>query len=494
MSVPKITPALRLHLARTAWGWVPTQGQAQVILSDALNKTVVCGRRWGKTESGAIDDVTSLLTQENWLSMVVAPSRDQVMINFKTARELLDKFPDVKGIYQCTETPHPQITIKTDKGIRQILYRTAGDDGKYIRGHGAILKTKMKRIRVDEAAFIKDYVIRNVIEPMCLDDGAELILQGTPFGKNHFYARYREGDKTDSLYNSYCESFHFPTASNPHKNDLAFERIRQSLGEDSLQWKCEYLAEFIDSASAVFDWDLIESCFYDPYDGSGNKRVFSTYMAGIDLARYSDYTVVLLGGFDRGQLWVSDMDRFNQQDWVAQKARIFDIVQRYKAVGAIDSTGEGDAVVDDLVVGEFAGDEKGKVRQRPGLALDKVRITSNAIKRDLIDKLHVRMSQGLIKIPYGSPDSSTGEDKWNLLVDELKYYTYTMTDTGRITFQADSSHHDDCVMALALMNKRAFGNFELRHTVESPSPDTWIGTCKMLDDARKQNQRLVIGA
>ena len=484
-AAPVIGRSGRLKLAETLWGWRPTPGQAALLMCDATYKTAVCGRRWGKTESGAIDDLTSMLMSPGWVSMVVAPSRDQVMINYRAAKELLERVSDFKGCWRSRETPHPEIVF----GDRTILYRTAGDDGKYIRGHGA----KMKRIRVDEAAYIKKSVIEGTIQPMSWDEGAELVLQGTPFGKNYFYLRYRQGDVEDTMYDGHSRSFRFPSSSNPHLNRVAWELTKAQLGEDSLQWRCEFLAEFVDSASAVFAWDLIESCFYDPYDAKGRLKTYGTYMAGIDLARYSDYTVVSVAGFDRGLLNVCDMDRFNELDWVAQKARIYDMVNRYDAVGAIDATGEGDAVVDDLIVGEFVGNDDGRAKKRDGLMLEKVRISTNQIKRDLIDKLKVRMSQGLVKIPYGGRDSKTGEERWTLLVDELKYYTYTMTDSGRVTFAADAGYHDDCVMSLALLVKRAFGNFETRRVQEHYPPESFGWVCEQLDKARKQDKRRVVG-
>jgi hypothetical protein len=475
----------RLKFAEAVWGWRPHAAQAAVWMSAATNKTEVCGRRFGKTEGGALDDVTCLLLVPGWSSMVVAPSRDQVMINYQEAKAKLESDKDLRRLFRCRETPHPEISIDD----RVILYRTAGDDGKYIRGHGK----KIKRIRVDEAAYVKQSVVEGVIEPMCLDMGAELVLQGTPFGKNYFFLRYREGQAGDSRYDGFSQSWQFPTATNPHLDRRAYGRIQHRLGADSLQWRCEYLAEFVDSASAVFGWDLIESCFYDPKDSKGRPLSYASYFAGIDLARYSDYTVVAVGGFDRGLIHICDMDRFNQIDWVQQKARIFDKIERYKAQAAIDATGEGDAVVDDLVAGEWLADGDGRSKKRSGLMLEKVRITSNAIKRDLIDKLKVRMSQGLLKIPYGSADSATGESRWDLMVDELKYYSYTLTESGNIKFAADAGYHDDIVMALALLMKKAYGQFETRRESVYFPPESWGRVCAEIDASANQEERVAIG-
>lgn len=456
-----------------------------MFLDTSPNKVLTCGRRWGKTEGGAVDDVTCLISIPYWTSMVVAPSRDQVMINYREAKQLLESIPDFAPLLRCRENPHPEIVL----GDRMILYRTAGEDGKYIRGHGK----KIQRIRVDEAAYIKQRVIEQVIEPMCLDLGAELILQGTPFGKNIFYERFREGDPSDPRYDGCSRSWRFPTSCNPHLDHRAFNRIKHRLGEDSMQWRCEYEAEFIDSAAAVFPWDLIESCFYDPYDDEGRRRVYSRYVGGLDIARYSDYTVAMIGGFDRGMIHVVDMVRFNEQDWRTQKAIIYDLFHKYDATGSADATGEGDAVVDDLRAGEWIEDDDGRVKARPGLRLEKVRITSNALKRELIDKLKLRMSQGLFKFPYGAADVDTGNDHWNVMVDEFKYYSYTMTETGRVTFSADSGYHDDTVMAAALMIRQVYGNFQAMEESRTYPPNSFGRVVAELSEKRRLQGKMVIG-
>jgi hypothetical protein len=395
------------------------------------------------------------------------------MINYKEVKDLMEKIPEFKQGLKCKETPHPQIEF--NGGV--ILYRTAGDDGKYIRGHGK----KIKRIRVDEAAYVKRNVLEGVIEPMSLDQGAELILQGTPFGKNYFYERYREGLEGDSKYIPGSKSFHFPTITNPHLDENQYERIKRRLGENSLQWKCEYLAEFVDDASAVFGWDLIESCFYHP----PIVPEYSRYVSGIDLARYSDFTVCTVAGFDRGLVEVFHFDRFNQIDWVAQKARLYDSIQKYNAYGCVDATHD-DAFADDIIAGEWLPDSEGRVKKRDGLPLEKVRITTNSIKRDLVDKLKLRMSLGLVKLPYPSGNPDDDENSWSLYIDELKYYTYTTTEAGNVTFAADAGYHDDCVMSLALLVKQAYGQYESRRPTESYHPESFEAVCRSLEAVSEQ--------
>jgi hypothetical protein len=413
-------------------------------------KILVCGRRWGKTERAVMDDVTCFLSIPKWMSMWVAPSRDQVTIAYHYAKEILNQIPDIQQAIQFKEHPHPEIRLLD----RTLLFRTAGEDGRYIKGYGK----NLRRITLDEAAYIKKEVVEQVIEPMRLDMKAELIIQGTPFGKNWFYDRF-QAETEDTA------KFQFPSHTNPHIDHTMLEQSKNLLGEDSLEFKTEYLAEFVDTQGAVFPWELLESCLIDATLG----EEFGAYYAGIDIGRYQDYTVCIVLGYDRGYVQVVDIDRFTGLDWNEQKRRIYDIVHKYNATGCADATGEGDQFVEDLQTGEWVEDTEygGRVKQRPGLALKKVRITANHIKRDLIDKVLLKMHQGLLKIP------NVADNNIRELINELKYFRYEMTESGNVKMEAASGKHDDCVMALALACASVYGFYESVQPPQSYGYDTW---------------------
>jgi hypothetical protein len=65
-----------------------------------------------------------------------------------------------------------------------------------------------------------------------------------------------------------------------------------------------------------------------------------------------------------------------------------------------------------------------------------------ASKPPLIQKLAVALEQGQVRWPRG----------WAVLTDELKRYEYEIHPGGRISYDAPSRFHDDCVVALALAN------------------------------------------
>jgi hypothetical protein len=74
-----------------------------------------------------------------------------------------------------------------------------------------------------------------------------------------------------------------------------------------------------------------------------------------------------------------------------------------------------------------------------------------ATKPPLIQKLAVAIEQRQVRWPALSP--AEGPRGWAVLTDELKRYEYEIHPGGRISYDAPSGFHDDCVVALALANE-----------------------------------------
>ena len=170
-----------------------------------------------------------------------------------------------------------------------------------------------------------------------------------------------------------------------------------------------YLAEPADDNSNPFGIDNIQAC-YAPIS-SANTVAF-----GIDLAKYTDYTVIT--GLDANNN-VSYIDRF-QADWSVTKDKIIKIVGRTPCL--IDSTGIGDPVVEDL--------------QRILPNIKGLKFTSQS-KQQLIEGLQLEIHQRKITFPS------------NPIGYELENFEYEYTRTG-VRYTAPPGLHDDCVVSLAL--------------------------------------------
>jgi hypothetical protein len=81
--------SIRLRLARLLWGWKPHKTQRQWMLSEAKVKVASCGRRWGKTESAAIDAATMAIVHPGSVQMIVSATYDQARLIFDSVERLI---------------------------------------------------------------------------------------------------------------------------------------------------------------------------------------------------------------------------------------------------------------------------------------------------------------------------------------------------------------------------------------------------------------------
>jgi hypothetical protein len=407
MQTPDDCPARRLKLAAALWNWIPHPSQRDFLADPHPVKVAACGRRWGKSIGVSIDLATFAIAHEGTTQMVVSPTYDQSRIIFAALRRRA-AHPLISPESDVVSTPHPQVRI----GNSTILIRTAGDDGRNLRGHAA------HRVVVDEAAYVKEEIVTEVIGPMLADTGGALILISTPFGRNHFYRTYLTGLADAKDRNPRVRSWNCTTLDNPHISREYVEAQRHEMSDR--QFRCEYLAEFIDDAACVFRWDDIAAAataeFQPPQPGRH-------YLAGCDLGKYRDYSALCVIDISEPRARVVSFARFNRLPWPDQRARILDALQSYAMPPlVIDSTGLGDPVADEL--------------EREGVLCLRYGFTAES-KRRLIDNLSLRMSLRQIAFPPIRP-----------LVEELQYFEYEMTPAGQVRYQGRG--HDDCVIALAL--------------------------------------------
>ena len=321
-SLKTLSPARRIRLARDLWGWKPHPTQREWLLDRHRVKVAACGRRWGKTEAAAIDVATYAIANNGSVQMIVAPTYDQSKLISSTVERLLLSKDEIRRHVQVTKTPYPDIRYRNSR----IMARTADDDGRNLRGHAA------DRVVVDEAAFVRDQVVEEVIGPMLADRNGQLVMASTPFGKNHFYRAFLRGQLDGGATDhppfpcreggqggrsephprplpeaergiGRCRSFRFPSWANPHISREYIEYQRSILTDR--QFKVEYEAEFVDDQNSVFPWADIQAAVCDSGTrrwGDGANPEFAvtnhesrvTCVAGIDWARYSDYTAVVI--------------------------------------------------------------------------------------------------------------------------------------------------------------------------------------------------------
>lgn len=190
---------------------------------------------------------------------------------------------------------------------------------------------------------------------------------------------------------------------------LTFEEIEAAKSElPEHVFRELYLAEAADDGSNPFGEEFIQRCV----------RSLSTLPPvcyGIDLAKSSDYTVII--GLDANGA-VCYFDRF-RKDWTQTTATI-------KALPdlpmCIDSTGVGDPIVEEL--------------QRSKQFIEAVKFTPHS-KQQMMEGLAWAIQNSKVSYPAGS------------IPDELEAFEFFYSASG-VKYGAPAGFHDDAVCALAL--------------------------------------------
>jgi len=197
------------------------------------------------------------------------------------------------------------------------------------------------------------------------------------------------------------------------------------------QFAVEYEAEFLDDAAAVFPWADIEAAVELWTSANARSNACGYRTAGIDWARYSDFTViaVLEAGSEPHHLVA--IDRFNALSWERQVERAVDVLVSNRVSAVLtDQTSIGDPLLEQL--------RSALWRRRADVRVDGLTFTG-ASKREIIDHLVLKLAHRQIAIP-NDPQ----------LIRELEYFEYQLSEAGTVRMNARPGYTDDCVIALAL--------------------------------------------
>lgn len=388
-------------------GYEPHPGQVAVHKSEAPRRVLACGVRWGKSLCCAAEGLAAAMQPcSRSMGWVVAPTY-----------ELADKVYREIVILVAEHLPHRIITLR--ESDRRLVVRNLGGGVSEIRAKSAdnptsLLGEGLDWLIVDEAARLKPLIWQSHLSQRLIDKKGWALLISTPKGKGWLYDLFMRGKRGDSAY----ESWNCPSWDNPHLDRQLIEAERELLPERVFQQ--EFGGKFLEGAGAVFR--KVRECatgtWQEPKSGE-------SYVAGLDLAKVEDFTVIVVMNRAREVVF---MDRFNRLDWSLQVNRIHAAGERFNRARILcDSTGAGEPVFESL--------------QKAGCAVDPYSFTQKS-KSALIDNLSLMLEQEKIILPR--PDLCPE------LIDELEAFEYSISDAGNVKTSAPHGIHDDCVVALAL--------------------------------------------
>lgn len=372
---------------------------------------LVTGRRWGKTLTAAVSLLHRALLRFDYRQCIVSVTLDQAQLSwrymeqFLQENELLSLF-----IRSIRQQPFPTVTFKNGS---EITVRAAAREGIYLRGH------RFDRVIVDEADYVSERVITEVLRMTLADTGGQLVLLTTPRLTRGYVYRLIELAKNgdDTIYVQTG-----PTFENPNVDHEYIRSLREQLPE--VVWKREIEGIYLDDTEAVFRFEDIARA----YDGVGWSIPESPidghlYVQGVDLAKTNDYTVHVVLDITEEPYRLVHFWRYQRAPWTQVVANIRAVHERYQCrTTLIDATGVGSAVLDE--VSDIAS----------GI------VFTPKTKADLVATLQLALERDLVRFPFIRE-----------LVDELAAYRYQ-----------DATLQTDSVFALALALRASYESSAFR--------------------------------
>jgi hypothetical protein len=229
---------------REKLGFEPDEVQARVLSTTSKRGLLNCTRQWGKSTITAAKAVHQACTEAGSLTLVVSVgARQSGEFVRKAARFVRHLGVRVKG------DGDNEISIEFPNKSR--IVGLPGNEAT-ARGFSAV-----SLLLVDEAARVDDDLYK-AIRPMLAVSGGSLWLMSTPDGKKGFFWEAWEHGGPE------WERIQVTAPECPRITSEFLEEEMRNMGE---HWfRQEYLCEFVDAVSGVFDRDLVERAMSDEFE------------------------------------------------------------------------------------------------------------------------------------------------------------------------------------------------------------------------------------
>jgi hypothetical protein len=382
------------------------------LLNDPSQRIIACmGRQTGKTTTIATKAIHYAYTHPKTTALIISPSLRQSMIMFDKILFLTHQNPLLrKSITRKTRT----IIQLTNHS--QIIALPCSEH--LLRGYTAHLAI------ADEASFIPETIITEIVYPMLSTTNGTAILLSTPWDKNHFFYK--------AFLNPNYSTHKVRSAENPLIPNAFLQEMQQNMTTEA--YKREYLAEFTEAATSYFQQELIRQCIehaqhlgLEPYTNLEQPITKADYYAGLDLGKLQDHSALAIVQKDAETLKLVYNHEFPLQtaytEVIATAARANTRFHLQKLLA--DQTGIGEPILEALQTEGVANTEGAKLTQDA--------------KTEILTHLKLTMQQHRLAIPY---------DK--RLCQQINDQQYAYTRNGKLSFSHPPNTHDDQLWALAL--------------------------------------------
>lgn len=310
---------------------------------------------------------------------------------------------------------------------------------------------------MDEAAFYRngEYVWYSVCLPMISATKGKVLFTTTPNGRNWLYKLYKRGTNPDD---KYYISWNFPSNVSPYQDKELLDDLKKTM--PSLNWREEFLAEFIPDGGGVFagiERAATSVMVHKPVSGH-------EYVMGIDVGFNNDFTcITVIDVTARKQVWGKS---FTAIGTIPTVKMMLLAVEHWKPDQIyIEKNGVGESFVDllrtalsggnieDIIVTlneatEEDGEGLTRIEQIGEYQLIALHM-NNELKRNLVERLAADIEYGRFDIL--EDEVGYGETQ----ISEMSTFARKPTASGMgITYQAsDDNEHDDTVAALYIAYK-----------------------------------------
>ena len=397
------------------------------LLNDPSPRIIACmGRQTGKTTTIATKAIHYAFAHRKTTTLIVTPSLRQSMIMFDKILSFIYSNPYLRE--SVTRKTHTIIQLTNNS---QIIALPCSEH--MLRGYTANLAI------CDEASFIPETIITEIIYPMISTTKGTTILLSTPWDKNHFFYK--------AFLNPAYSTHKIPSAENPLIPQEFLAEMQQNMTTEA--YKREYQAEFTEAATSYFQQELIRKCIehaqqlsLEPYQTLEQEIPKAQYYAGLDLGKLQDHSALAIIQKDQDTLKLVYHHQFPLQmpyTEVINTLTRADEKFRFQKLLA-DQSGIGEPVLENM--------------QEQGITCAQgAKLTQDA-KTELLTHLKLAMEQHRLAIPYNKQ-----------LCQEINDQQYQYTKNGKLTFNHPPNTHDDMLWALALAVYAA---------KTEPSPKLWV--------------------
>ena len=349
-------------------------------------------------------------TKKCGISMFVSPTQQQARKVFYSLCKML---ASTGLINKRNDT---LMMLELNNG--SLIYFKSGEQRENLRGY-----TITGVLLIDEAAYISDEIIYEILMPMCNVHQPTIILSSTPkYKSGAFYTCYIRGLNNEDNYIT-IDFTNYDLSEMLSKDRLKeYEKV---LPKQTYQ--SEYLGEFVDGDGSVF-YNFKDCITNEPLQYISNSDVY----IGVDwgTGTGSDNTVISVAQFDGEYINLIKQVAFNNKTATDTITTIKDICREYKT--------EIELIVEKNSIGnvyfQLLSDE---LENFDNVTL-RTFVTTNKSKNKIINELQTVLEKRLLRF-----------NKDEQLELELSAYQCTIDSNGVVRYNAALGSKDDRVMSLA---------------------------------------------